>query len=421
MNYQFGIASWVLLLSASLSFMIGALIWRQFKSSEARYLVWLEFCCALWAFTIAFESAVITLSGKFIWSVIAYPSTVFCAPLLFLFAYTYAHRGKTTPRALGRALAIIPIATIVMAATNPWHGLVWPEITIDPLTHIATYQHGPWFWVFVMYSYGLLIAGMALLAGVMFRYPIFYRAQIAAVLAAILVGVSGSLIYLTGNSPIAGLDTTPIALSGSTALIALGVFGLRLFRLVPMAHTHLVESMSDAVLVLDADGLLVDANPPALALAGRELRDALGLAVREVLPLSQSSVEAVMAAESDDKEIEIALGPPERPGHYDVRVSPLRDTGGALLGRLLVLRDVTPRREIEREREMLIAELRQALTEVKTLSGLLPICANCKKIRDDTGYWHGVDIYLTKHSGAEFIQGLCPDCQAEVDGLQGDE
>jgi AmiR/NasT family two-component response regulator len=62
------------------------------------------------------------------------------------------------------------------------------------------------------------------------------------------------------------------------------------------------------------------------------------------------------------------------------------------------------------ELRRLNAELQEALTKVKTLSGLLPICASCKKIRDDQGYWHEVETYVRDHSEAEFSHGLCPDC-----------
>lgn len=55
-------------------------------------------------------------------------------------------------------------------------------------------------------------------------------------------------------------------------------------------------------------------------------------------------------------------------------------------------------------------QLQEALDNIKTLSGLLPICANCKKIRDDDGYWHDVAVYVRDHSDAEFTHGICPDC-----------
>jgi response regulator RpfG family c-di-GMP phosphodiesterase len=70
--------------------------------------------------------------------------------------------------------------------------------------------------------------------------------------------------------------------------------------------------------------------------------------------------------------------------------------------------EIVWRKKAEEEREKLICELRQALSEVKTLSGLLPICASCKKIRDDKGYWNQIEVYIRDHSQAEFSHGLCP-------------
>jgi|GEM_PF-2991804 len=66
--------------------------------------------------------------------------------------------------------------------------------------------------------------------------------------------------------------------------------------------------------------------------------------------------------------------------------------------------------DAQTEREKIIEKLRNALTEVKTLSGLLPICSHCKKIRDDQGYWNQIEAYIHKHSGTEFSHGICPDC-----------
>ncbi|MCX8155675.1 MAG: PAS domain-containing protein [Verrucomicrobiae bacterium] len=75
-----------------------------------------------------------------------------------------------------------------------------------------------------------------------------------------------------------------------------------------------------------------------------------------------------------------------------------------------VVRDITEMRLAQQERERLIIELQEALDNVKTLSGLLPICANCKKIRDDQGYWNQIEVYLQQHSEARFTHGLCPEC-----------
>jgi PAS domain S-box-containing protein len=95
-------------------------------------------------------------------------------------------------------------------------------------------------------------------------------------------------------------------------------------------------------------------------------------------------------------------------------VSVITDARGAarLLG---FMQDVTPYKEAEAEREHLIVELKDALACVKTLRGLLPICAWCKKIRDDKGYWTQVETYVKEHSDAEFTHGICPECIARMD------
>ncbi len=67
----------------------------------------------------------------------------------------------------------------------------------------------------------------------------------------------------------------------------------------------------------------------------------------------------------------------------------------------------------ERERDLLIIELKKAISEIKQLSGLLPICSHCKKIRDDKGYWSQIESYIRDHSDAEFSHGICPDCAKE--------
>ena len=79
-----------------------------------------------------------------------------------------------------------------------------------------------------------------------------------------------------------------------------------------------------------------------------------------------------------------------------------------------VVQDITDRKRIEEERERLIVELRQALEQVRTLRGIVPICSSCKKIRDDRGYWEQVEAYVAKHTDAKFSHGICPDCEGRL-------
>ena len=79
-----------------------------------------------------------------------------------------------------------------------------------------------------------------------------------------------------------------------------------------------------------------------------------------------------------------------------------------------VARDITARKQSEEERERLVGELQAALGEVRTLREFLPMCAYCKRIRDDENYWHGVEAYISKHTGTSFSHGICPDCLAKM-------
>jgi PAS domain S-box-containing protein len=93
-----------------------------------------------------------------------------------------------------------------------------------------------------------------------------------------------------------------------------------------------------------------------------------------------------------------------------LRTTILRSPESELLAIEGIASDITDWKRQEGERKRLIRHLRKALAEVKTLSGLLPICSHCKKVRDDQGYWQQIDAFITEHSDLFFSHGLCPEC-----------
>lgn len=102
----------------------------------------------------------------------------------------------------------------------------------------------------------------------------------------------------------------------------------------------------------------------------------------------------------------------ERDGRYFLRTfSPVKDQeGGETIAVTVASKDITDRKHAEEERERLILELRDALSKIRTLSGLLPICSSCKKIRNDDGYWEQLEVYISERSEADFSHGMCPEC-----------
>ena len=96
--------------------------------------------------------------------------------------------------------------------------------------------------------------------------------------------------------------------------------------------------------------------------------------------------------------------------HFIVTARPFYDSTQKIAGIIESFQDITEIRRLETEKVHLIKQLRSSLEKVKQLKGFIPICASCKKIRDDKGYWNQIESYIRKHSEAEFSHGICPDC-----------
>jgi PAS domain S-box-containing protein len=173
----------------------------------------------------------------------------------------------------------------------------------------------------------------------------------------------------------------------------------------------------DGLLIADCEtGFLLEANAAAAALLGYDAKELIGRPFPSLfpdLPAPSPSVppevfDGVFSVEFRKKNAGSV--------HLDLTLSILPWREGC--GILVSLRDATERIGAERERERLISELEAALDNVKTLRGLLPICAHCKKIRDDRGYWRQVESYIEERSLAEFSHGICPECAKKHFGFE---
>lgn len=96
--------------------------------------------------------------------------------------------------------------------------------------------------------------------------------------------------------------------------------------------------------------------------------------------------------------------------HLRTTELPVFDDHGTVVGIEGIVQDITELKQAEAKREQAIIKLEKALSEIRTLRGILPLCSFCKKVRDDQGYWEQVDIYLLKHSEAGISHSVCPEC-----------
>ena len=181
---------------------------------------------------------------------------------------------------------------------------------------------------------------------------------------------------------------------------------------------RLFNAMPEGIALIDETGHLRNVNKAYEHIFGFSRDEVLGRSVtsinvpEEYITEVTDSLEAVMNGVGISLETR-RLRKDGSPIDLSIIATPV-ELGGDQRMVYAIYRDITQRKRSEKEREELIEQLQKAIAEVKTLSGLLPVCAWCKKVRDDQGYYHQIETYIAAHSGATFTHGICPDCLETV-------
>lgn len=183
-------------------------------------------------------------------------------------------------------------------------------------------------------------------------------------------------------------------------------------------YNQFFRTSRDCVFITSKSGGWIDLNDAAVELFGYSSQEEL----RQVkIPDTYVNQEerlkhmSVIAERGYTKEFPVDLRRKDGSVRHTLITSvPRYDAENNVIGFQGTIRDITDRKRVEEEREKLIAELQQALSEIKTLSGMLPICSSCKKIRDDKGYWNQIESYIMHHSKAEFSHSICPECAKKL-------
>jgi len=411
LNYQFRFFSYFLFFATIVEIYTALRLWPRRKARGALWLFFMEIFVAVWTFAVAFESAALTIPLKYLWCKISYLGNATAGPLFFLFAYEYARQRKfSKPR------NIIPfflgsLFFIIIVATNDHHHLHWTGLAIAPETNFGVYRHGQIFWLFIAYNYLLLMLGVIHLIRAFFQFSLIYRSQNIVLLIAASFPIVSNVLYVFNLTPVPGLDLTPPAFAFTVIMLGWSLQRFKMFQLVPFARNQIIDTMTDGLVIVDADNQIIDANPPIRMILSQEYKTVFGKNLSEYLP--DNVVLRRRLQLSDEAFFEIALDTEKGLRHFEVHISPLskpRENSG----KSIIFHDITQWKQIEKERENLVHKLQTTMAEVKTLNGLLPICASCKKIRNDQGYWQNVEEYVHQHSGAEFSHGICPECLAKL-------
>lgn len=186
----------------------------------------------------------------------------------------------------------------------------------------------------------------------------------------------------------------------------------------------ITASLGEGVLVADVRGQVTIMNPAAERILGWSENELVGRSFHDIVHVRMTDGKHFPAAECPSLRV-VATGEQMiidddiylRKDGTEVPVAhitaPILDEG-RIIGVVTAFQDITQRKKREAEREQLMMEHLDTLSKVKVLSGMLPICSSCKKVRDDAGYWKQIEAYITEHSDAEFSHGICPECSKRL-------
>ncbi len=322
---------------------------RQIKARAS--FVGMMLSMSLWSLFYGLEIMANTLSAKLLWARIEYLGIVSLPVLWLIFVLTFIGHSDLLTKRFHRALWIIPLLTLGMVWTNDLHHSIWSAYWIDETSpfFLAVYQHGWYFWIHTIYSYGLILAGTVILGVSSLQLVGIYRLQFLSMFFGILVAISGNLLYLSGLLSIPGLDVTPITFFPTTLSILWAIRRYRLLEVAPLSFGQIVETFWEAVIVLDEHQRVLYMNPAAEALIGKTYESVVGKPFYEVCQFAQSLRNDLSGVV--ERQVEIALEKEGQEIVMEIALHPIELIHRGQKGTLLVLRNVTEVRLAQRAKE----------------------------------------------------------------------
>ena len=351
MQWQFTPYVLPLLLSATGSLALALFAWQHRQLAGTTSFIWLMLVIAVWSFGNVLELGSVDLATKLFWANAEYFGIAFTPLAWFAFAAEYAGHAKwLTPRTYA-ALTLIPLLTIFFVWTNDWHGLMRTNIRLDasgPFLAIAK-TYGPWFWVHTLYSYALNLLSAVLLIQTIIPRSVLGRGRAVALLVSVVVPWIGNLAYVFRTSPIPSLDLTPVGFAFSGLALAWAIFRSGLLNIVPAARGTIIATMSDGVIVFDAQDHVVDINRAALQIMGHSALDAIGQTSEQIFSTHPDLAERYRRTTEAYEEIVRGEGAARRA--WDVQTVPVLDQHHQRVGQLMTLRDITDQKRAEQTRQ----------------------------------------------------------------------
>lgn len=328
--------------------------------SGANRLSTLMAILGIWAFTAGMESAFLTFEAKLISSKIKYVCAQSVAPLLFVFSTEYSNRKHYWINRWNQVILwAIPIATIVLLATNEYHNLIWTNIQTNQNEMYSTLiiSYGIGFWISTFYHYLLVaLAGILLVIGTKEKKQKRQFGQISLIIVSLAISWVTNIAYVFGLTPVPGMDITPVTFTITLSLGYMAFYPTHFLDLSPIARSKLVDNMSDAFFVFDGDNYLADINPAGQVLLKQDFVSINSAPVEEVFARWPNLVEQIInPSMEEDNDLVIQ---DNDTAWYDVRIAPLAKGKIGQPGCLVIFHNISQIKMVERELEQQAAGLR---------------------------------------------------------------
>ncbi|MCB8968184.1 MAG: PAS domain-containing protein [Ardenticatenaceae bacterium] len=342
---------------------MGIYAWRHRRVVGAVSFTWFGTMQALTTLGFVLELVSPTLDAKIFWDNVQF-GTLFAVSLAFWsFAQQFAERPLMRPRLTWGVLWGLAGFMMLLIFTDPLHGWTRTMTMLQPGEpfDLLTYEFTPLFYATIIYDYVLLVSGLLMLFR-RWRSPEYlYREQAQVILLGMLIPIAGSVLTFLGITIWGQRDLTPFTFALGNIIIGYGLFRYHIFDLTPVARSAAVESMQDAVLVLDLDGRLMDLNPAAQKLLAVPVTAAIGLPIHQLFwdwsadgSGAENGAPQILNVEGENGRF-----------RYEISIQTLRSMLGQVSGQVVMLHDVTAREKARAEREALITELEAKNTELE--------------------------------------------------------
>lgn len=348
MQYQYIPYIWPLAASAFVSLSLGiyALLRRRTAKGTTSFILSM-FVVTIWSGANALEMSGIRFSTKLFWANMQYFAYCYSPVTLLALCMQFTGYDKLVRSRKILWIGLIPTVIILLVWTDGLHGLIRYDMHMDYSGQfpVIAKKYGPVFFIHAFYSHFLNITAWVLLIKAVFFKITVYRKQAVALLFGLSLIIIPNILYISGLSPVKGLDITPVFFGPAGLIIAWGVFRYKMFDLVPLARATVMETMDAGVMVLDLQDRILDINPAFEKIIGLSASQISARRVDEACSGIPELVKACMDravthTEFFTKEKELSK-------IYEVLLSPLTDTKGVLLGRLAVTYEITEKKQAQ--------------------------------------------------------------------------